>query len=146
MFTHAFASAVLRITSIYAKVSKCNIWKRTCAYYSLGILLLLIFQVISSNTDHWGVMKLCFPEENLLPLVSPSQWFQIVQLPFHLTSLLHHCTSNFSPAAQWLHRLFKVFQVHAQFPEDLLQHLSLLLSTSMQHFQEEISVLICYSV
>lgn len=85
MSTCAFANAVLWKTRIYAKVSKCGIWKMRCTYYALGILLLLIFQVMSSNTDHWGVMKLCFPEKE--NLVSPSQWFHIVQLPFHLTPL-----------------------------------------------------------
>lgn len=72
----------------YVKVSKCDIWKMRCAYYPLGVLWLLIFQVMSNNTDHWGVMKLSFPEEeNLLPLVSPRQWFHIVQVPFHPTPL-----------------------------------------------------------
>lgn len=146
MSTCAFANAVLWKTRIYAKVSKCGIWKRRCTYYALGILLLLIFQVMISNTGHWGVMKLCFPEKE--NLVSPSQWFHIVQLPFHLTPL-------FPPAPLYIRLLTncsvtatdsKVFEAHTQIPEDLLQAPSLLFSISIQHFQGEISVLICCSV
>lgn len=58
---------------------KHDIWKMRCAHYSLGILLLLIVQVMSSCTG-WGIVKLCFQEEeNLLSLVSPHQQFHIVQ-------------------------------------------------------------------
>lgn len=67
-----FDNAVFWKSWMYAKVRKCNIWKMRCACYSLGILLLLIVQVVSSY--RWGVMKLCLQgEEKLLPLVSPSQ-------------------------------------------------------------------------
>lgn len=81
MTTCAFANAVLWKTRIYAKVSKCGIWKMRCTYYALGILLLLIFQVMSSNTDHWGVMK----------LFSREREFSFPQ------SMISHCATPLSP-------------------------------------------------
>lgn len=76
-------------------------------------------------------------------------------------SMISHCTSPLSPNSSLsctivlqtskqllsdLQRFFRVFQVHTQFLEGLLRDLSLLLSTSVQYFQGEISVLICCSV
>lgn len=51
MFTCAFANTVLWKTRMHAKVSRYDVWEMRCAYYPLGILQLLIFQVMSSNTN-----------------------------------------------------------------------------------------------
>lgn len=51
MFTCTFANTVLWKTRMHAKVSRYDVWEMRCAYYPLGILRLLIFQVMSSNRN-----------------------------------------------------------------------------------------------
>ena len=152
MFAWAFANAVLWKTRMYAKV----IYISQMRYLEDDMCLLSLrdFTVVDFSGHEQQYRSLRCHETFF------SRGGEFITLSFP-QSMISHCVTPLSPDSSLsctivlqtshqllndLHRLFKVFQVHTQFPEDLLQDPSLLLSTSMQHFQGEISVLICCSV
>lgn len=92
MFTCASANAVLWKTRMYAKVSKCDIWKMRCACYPLGVLLLLIFSGDKQQYKSLRGHEILFSRGKFITLSFPQSMISHFATPL----------SHFSPIAQWL--------------------------------------------
>lgn len=101
---------------IHAKVSRCCVWKMRCAYYALGILLLLIFQVMSSGTNRRGIMKLFSRRGRFIAFIFPkpmiSEFAAALLSDSHCSHTIIYIVQTSHQLVSDLQRLIKVFHVH----------------------------------
>lgn len=101
---------------IHAKVSRCCVWKMRCAYYPLGILLLLIFQVMSSSTNRRGIMKLFSRRGRFITFIFPkpmiSEFATALLSDSHRSYTIIYVVQTSHQLVSDLQRLIKVFHVH----------------------------------